>query len=299
MTGMLRLQAFPDERLPPERIGLPAAAIGRLELEPEELLAVSGEPPQAARLGPVAWEPDAGLGPDGCSLAPEAFPELGIAPGDSVLLRSVRVPQPWFWTFFWECQEEQGPARAEDILILLDTSGSMAGRPLSSAKRALHAFLARREELDRRGGGTQQGDRIGLLSFSGEGPAGVRLWHPLNRERRIRFTEALQEVRANGSTPMAEAVVRALEIFGELGPPLPERRRRILLISDGRPCPGHGAEVAARLPELAAAGIQVVAVGVGESFDRELLGKLAAGTRGSFIEVQRIRELLLSLEELA
>ena len=97
---------------------------------------------------------------------------------------------------------------------------------------------------------------------------------------------------------MAEALAQALEILETLEVS-PDSRRRLILVTDGHPCPGAAADVEALLPRLASAGIRVATVGVGDGFDRNLLGRLAAGTNSPFVEVQRIRELLQILESLA
>lgn len=297
---MLKLLAYPHEDLPADRVGLPSTAARRLKLLAGEPLVATVERPEAPRLIVAGWAETANVGPDGCLLAPDLLGRLGIEPGQTVCLDSARLPQPWFWSFFWDYEEPESAARAEDLLILLDTSSSMEGKPLHSAKRALYALLERKRE--RTGARPPQEaeplDRIGLLTFGGEGRAGVRIACAPAGGNEGPLLSAIERCRAGGMTPMAEALTEALAVLETLEPS-PDSRRRLILVTDGHPCPGAAADVEALLPALAAARVRVATVGVGDGFDRNLLSRLAAGTNAPFVEVQRIRELLQTLESLA
>lgn len=132
---------------------------------------------------------------------------------------------------------EQQPFQAADFadnpeprcpcLLLLDTSGSMAGRPIEELNAGLTAFS---EEL-RSDSLAAKRVEVAIISF---GPVQVQ----------SDFTSAAQfippELTANGNTPMGEAIMRGIEliksrkdVYGASG--IAHYRPWIFLITDGGP----------------------------------------------------------------
>ena len=100
------------------------------------------------------------------------------------------------------------------VLILLDTSGSMAGIKLDSARRSLAQFLKRLND----------GDEAMLMTFHSR----PRITQTFTQNlEKIRNT--LRRLEGNGSTALYDAILQSLEVIRESRNP----RRTLLLISDG------------------------------------------------------------------
>ncbi len=100
------------------------------------------------------------------------------------------------------------------VLILLDTSGSMAGLKLDNARKSLNQFL---KKLNR-------GDEAMLMTFQ----ARPRIVQPFTLSI-DKIRNSLKRLEANGSTALYDAVVQSLDVMQQAHNP----RRTLLLISDG------------------------------------------------------------------
>jgi Ca-activated chloride channel family protein len=99
--------------------------------------------------------------------------------------------------------------------IVLDTSGSMAGEKIQSARAALDRFLY--DLLDRE-------DEIFLYRFDDE----AMLVHGWTTDRR-ELSRALERIRPNGGTAMYDAIADAVPVAAEGR----HRKKALLVISDG------------------------------------------------------------------
>jgi len=113
--------------------------------------------------------------------------------------------------------EDRPPAFSRDLVVLLDTSGSMAGAPLDQARRVVGALV---ESLD-------DADLLELLAFSDR----PLRWRPrpaaataTARAEACRWLDGLQ---AGGGTEMAPAVAEALR------PLRADAQRQVVLVTDG------------------------------------------------------------------
>ena len=98
---------------------------------------------------------------------------------------------------------ENTPRPPTSYVFLIDTSGSMSGAPLATAK-AVAGQMARL--MDQR-------DRYAIVEFGGERSSGVRVHQePTQFTSANQFNEAISELTAGGSTPLAAAVTEAYEI---------------------------------------------------------------------------------------
>lgn len=97
--------------------------------------------------------------------------------------------------------------------ILLDASGSM-GHKLSLARAACSNFLS----------GLRDGDVVAVYSFSG---FKVKTLQDFSESRDA--PEAVWDMKARDETPLYDAIVKAADALAER----PERRRAILVVSDG------------------------------------------------------------------
>ncbi len=166
---------------------------------------------------------------------------------------------------------EGGVAIARDLTFLIDTSGSMSGRPLEQAARIASAMIAT----------LGPDDRIEMIEFSSR----PRRWqeNPViatesNKEAARAWLEAL---RAGGSTEMHRAVLEALR------PLRPGSQRQVVLITDGYI--GFEREIVATLQEKLPAGARLHTIGVGSAVNRSLTQAAARAGKGV--------ELIVGLEE--
>ena len=151
---------------------------------------------------------------------------------------------------------------ARDLIVLLDTSGSMGGEPLSQAVRVVSAIV---ETLRDR-------DRIELIEF-GSSP---RRWkahavHATEGERRDAIAW-LKKLRASGATEMRSAIVEALASTRE------GAQRQIVLVTDG--LIGFESQVVAAICDRLPTSSRLHTVGVGSSVNRSLTGPAARAGHG-------------------
>ena len=151
---------------------------------------------------------------------------------------------------------------ARDLTILIDASGSMAGRPIEWAKDVASGLL---RSLD-------EGDRFELIAFSSQ-PRSLtgRIITATDRSLREALGE-LARLIAGGGTEMADAVLQALR------PLRPDSQHQIVLITDGEI--GFEDEIVARIVNELPDGARLHTVGVGSAPNRTLTSRAARAGRG-------------------
>ncbi|WP_437924350.1 VWA domain-containing protein [Sorangium sp. So ce291] len=164
------------------------------------------------------------------------------------------------------------PARPHlSVHLVLDTSGSMAGAPIDSARRAAQALVDRLAPTD----------DFSLTTFSSEaevmiedGPVGAR------REAIRRVIAGLRE---GGGTNIGAGL--SLGYAQASRPDIPEDAVRVvLLLSDGRATSGltHGGRLARLALDAFQRGVQTSALGLGDDFDGELMSAIASDGAGGY-----------------
>lgn len=167
----------------------------------------------------------------------------------------------------------QPPARVKpevvvprELIFVVDNSGSMSGRPLDTARKAMRRCI---EEL-------RAEDTFNLITFSGsvafcfDRP---RLNTAANREQALKFLETLQ---GSGGTEMMKA------IHACLGGQSDERLRIVCFMTDG--FVGNDMEIIDAVKQHAGVA-RVFSFGIGTSVNRFLLDGIARAGRG---EVQYV-----------
>jgi len=158
-----------------------------------------------------------------------------------------------------------------DLVVLLDTSGSMEGAPLARAK-AITAALVR--SLGER-------DRLELIEFS----MAPRRWKksvlPATEANRKDALGWIAKLAASGGTEMRSALIEAL------APLSAEAQRQVVLVTDGHI--GFESEVVREVRDRLPAGSRLHTVGVGSSVNRGLTRPAARAGRGV--------EVILDLDE--
>ena len=168
----------------------------------------------------------------------------------------------------WGVVREKIEREGVDIILVLDTSGSMATEDVSPnrfflAKAALRSLLSRLE-----------GDRFGLLAFEGDAYPLVPL--TLDADAIGLFLETIETgiVPAAGSS-LGVGMAKALEMFVDQ-----DRKNKVLiLVSDGEDLEG---EIEVAIDKAKEAGIVVHTVGVGSEKGGPVPNQNAQGNRSGF-----------------
>lgn len=183
----------------------------------------------------------------------------GDEEGSFLLLAAPGVEKP-------DARERPNP---KDIVFVVDTSGSMAGKKLAQAKKAL-AFCI--ENLN-------AADRFEVVRFSTESePCFDQLAEATraNRERAQAWVEALKPI---GGTAIHDALQHALR----RRPPAAERPFMVIFLTDGQPTVGETNEdkIVAAVSRDGAAPTRVFCFGVGTDVNTHLLDKIVERTRAA------------------
>jgi Ca-activated chloride channel family protein len=108
-----------------------------------------------------------------------------------------------------------------DIVLVVDTSGSMEGEKLDQVKAGLGTFLQR----------IVPEDRVGLVTFASSAQVAVPP-APLSQSR-IPLDTAIQDMRAEGKTAIYDALLVGKQALDQLPPSNEERIKAIVLLTDG------------------------------------------------------------------
>lgn len=144
-----------------------------------------------------------------------------------------------------------------DVILVLDSSGSMAGEALDAAKQAARAFV---NQMD------LSQDRVGIVQFSDA----VDSTHPLDNDRAA-IIAAIDRIHQTGGTAIHNGLQGAFELLQA------DRRDEatpvIVLLSDGE----SDATSATHVADTAkAAGVKIVTVGLGNSLNPALMEAIAS-----------------------
>ncbi|MCX6556510.1 MAG: VIT domain-containing protein [Candidatus Aminicenantes bacterium] len=156
---------------------------------------------------------------------------------------------------------------AKEIVFVVDTSGSMAGRSLEQAQGALRYCLER----------LHKNDRFNIVRFATEADSLFTACLPATIENRRQAENFIAQWRAAGGTNCDEAMSLALGAATGAG----DRPSSIVLITDGKPTIGETEEEALlRKIEQANRGhCRIFPVAIGSDINTHLLDKLAEQTR--------------------
>jgi Ca-activated chloride channel family protein len=159
---------------------------------------------------------------------------------------------------------EQRPI-PKDVVMVLDTSGSMEGEKFEQAQEALTYVLGQLNEED----------RFTVVEFS----TGVRLFEDelLNTEQVDDAIEWVEDLEATGGTDINGALTEAMELVET------ERPTYVLFLTDGLPTEGE-TDINAILENVADEtpdNVRLFAFGVGDDVDTILLDTLASEHHGA------------------
>jgi len=179
-------------------------------------------------------------------------------------------------------------APVEDVVLLLDVSGSMTERDyppsrLEAAKAAALEFLHQKLGIDPR-------DNVSVVTFAG---AANRLCNLLNLDRdRERLENTIKRIscRAWTGTAIGDGLSAAGAVLGESRSPI----QRIVLLSDGQNNRGRAPQLLAE--QLKKAGVIIDTIGIGDPkvVDEATLKAIASEIDGRlrYRHISSARELI-------
>lgn len=181
-----------------------------------------------------------------------ARPQGGVTSDAAYGLVTIVPPAP----------EAKMAALPRDLIVLLDTSGSMSGSPLDQARRVTAALV---DTLTDR-------DQLELIEFSNSARRWKRGAVAATAANRRDAQAWLARLQASGSTEMKTGILEALH------PLRAESQRQVILITDG--LIGFENEVLEAISQRLPAGSRVHTVGVGSGVNRSLTAPAARAGRG-------------------
>lgn len=158
-------------------------------------------------------------------------------------------------------------AQPKDIVLAVDTSGSMRGEKLGQVQLAVEYVI------DKLG----PEDRVNIIAFG----SAVQRFEPdvvpATPANRAAAKSFVQGLLAEGKTNISDALKAGLA-----GKPDPTRPRMMLFLTDGAPTAGemNPTTIISNLPALNTAATRVFAIGVGHDVNAHLLDALARDTAG-------------------
>ncbi|MDO9021980.1 MAG: VWA domain-containing protein [Myxococcales bacterium] len=181
--------------------------------------------------------------------------------------------------------EANGHRLPLDVALVVDTSGSMSGAKIESARMAAASFI---DNL-------AQGDIVSLYAFSGD----VRELSPpvvVDDATRAVLLDRVRHLYAAGGTNLWGGLHAGQAATASA--PASHPVRRVVVISDGRA--NVGPSTAAEFGDLAAGstenGTQITAIGVGLDYDEETLGALAVRSAGRLYHLEQPEQMAAILQ---
>jgi len=160
---------------------------------------------------------------------------------------------------------------AVDLVVVLDRSGSMNGRKIRDARRAVLALI---DTLSPE-------DRLGIVTYSNSAEP-LRDLGPMTDARRRELAALVREIQPGGGTNLGGGLKAGLALFA--AGPTDDHHRKLVLISDG--LANHGLTDPHALGRMAANGLSrdwvTGTVGVGNDFNEDLMTTLADYGGGTY-----------------
>lgn len=157
------------------------------------------------------------------------------------------------------------------LVICLDRSYSMKGRPLDLAKAATRAALALLEEQH----------RFAVVAFDSQPHEAVPLQYVRSRRK---AEDLIDRIQASGQTNIYPALAAAWRMLHSLG----AKKKHIIVLSDGDTAPADFDRLLKRITD---AQISVSTVTLGRAGDPELMAKIASLGNGKAYVAEDVAQL--------
>lgn len=176
----------------------------------------------------------------------------------------------WFMLIGNPTGGDDAQAMPKDVVLAVDTSGSMRGEKLGQVQLAVEYVI---EKL-------APEDRFNIIAFGSTVKRFKADVVPANDAMRGEARGFVQGLIAEGKTNISEALKTGLS-----GKADTKRPRMMLFLTDGAPTAGemNPEKIAAAIPGLNQSGTRVFAIGVGHDVNTHLLDTLARDTAGRSI----------------
>jgi Ca-activated chloride channel homolog len=155
----------------------------------------------------------------------------------------------------------------KDIVFVLDTSGSMAGRKLAQAKKALQFCV---ENLS-------EGDRFEILRFATETEPLFNKLVEASKQNRSQADSFIQDLKPIGGTAIDDALRKALSLKTERS----DRPFIIIFLTDGLPTVGVTSEeqIMANVKKGISGSTRIFCFGIGTDVNTHLLDRITEETK--------------------
>lgn len=157
----------------------------------------------------------------------------------------------------------------KDVVFVLDTSGSMSGKKLEQAKKALIFCIQNLNDQD----------RFEVIRFSTETEALFRELRNVSDESRKKAETFVMNLKTIGGTAINDALKAALET----GDPSAKRPKLVVFLTDGLPTVGETSvdSILKTVTERSKGMTRVFAFGVGTDVNTHLLDRIAEETKAA------------------
>ncbi len=157
----------------------------------------------------------------------------------------------------------------KDVVFVMDTSGSMAGKKLEQLKKAMTFCV---ENLN-------DSDRFELVRFSTEAEPFFEKLAEATKANRDKAQEFIKGLKPIGGTAIADALERALK----LKPADNARPFVVVFLTDGKPTIGETDEerIVARVARDQASTTRIFSFGIGTDINTHLLDKITERTKAA------------------
>ena len=181
---------------------------------------------------------------------------------------------------------QQSERPAVNVAVVLDRSGSMAGRKFALARQAVaHAAQLLSER-----------DRLSVVCFDHEVETLLES-APVTAGVRAQVAERLTAIEPRGNTDLHRGwTTGAAQVKPAAAPPDIQRDdvvRRVLLLTDGQANCGETSPdlLASTAAELAQAGVATTCFGLGADFDEQLLARISREGAGRFYYIEAPQQI--------
>lgn len=157
------------------------------------------------------------------------------------------------------------------LVLCIDRSYSMKGRPIALAKAGAHAALALLEEQH----------YFGVIAFDSQASEAVPLQYVRSKRR---AEDLIDRIQASGQTNIYPALTTALRMLQNN----PAKRKHVILLSDGDTANADFDRLLARMTE---ARITVSTVTIGKSGDPKLMARIAELGKGKSYSAEDIEQV--------
>ena len=157
----------------------------------------------------------------------------------------------------------------KDVVFVLDASGSMAGKKLEQAQKAIAFCVASLNDKD----------RFEIVRFSTESEGLFSKLVDASRENRTKAEDYIKEIKSTGGTAIDDALKKALA----MRPNSSDRPFVVIFLTDGLPTIGttDANDIVANAKKLSAGNVRIFSFGIGSDVNLQLLDRLTEETRAA------------------